>query len=129
MIIKEVYICEVCKEKFSTRERCRKHETEHKRLSKIKPCPFCGYVGGNNVSVRRMNTSCKADKHSYEEYGASVICNKCHARGSLAKKNLMLASEDYESELKSLKMDALDLWNKGRKFTIETLTESIKVES
>ena len=82
---------------------------------KLKPCPFCGsdkiklsrrqiyYFGQNYRGQRKI------------KYGEQVICNRCHARGSLYTRTIIFPSENHQEGFAWLEAHAADAWNRRAK--------------
>ena len=77
---------------------------------KLKPCPFCN--GKARVSFRDM----KFYGQNYNgekkiKLGAQVICQKCHARGTLYSRVAIIPNEEKEAK-GWLAESAINAWNR-----------------
>ena len=82
-------------------------------MSKLKPCPFCeGKAKLSTRQLRFIGQNYLGDKKI--RMGAQVVCNRCHARGSLYMADVI---NPYNKNLKDagfdwIKESAIKAWNR-----------------
>lgn len=91
------------------------------KMDKIKPCPFCG--GKGKITLRQLRTYGQYTTGQRKiKYAQQVICQRCHARGSLFSAVVSFPSLEHQYAFAWLEEKAIEAWNTREK-EIDTRSE------
>lgn len=80
-------------------------------MTELEACPFCGgkaknvgrqmrYFGQNYIGQKKVR------------YGIQAMCQRCHARGPLFSRVVIIPSKEYKATVDWLKEQAIEAWNR-----------------